>query len=860
MKFAGKLALALLTGLVVWGVLCSDQSYAQIWESRANMNTQRWALHVGVIDNKLYAVGGHDGSAVTDSSEVYDPGSNSWTGTAPMPTPVFGGASGVIGKKLYIVGGWNGNSAPLQTLQIYDPANNSWTIGPNLPVLSGSGTAGVINEKLFIHTPAVGEHPSTRHFHVFDPVQGTWSQKAEVPSIHSGGAAGVIDGKLYVAGGNNSTGITGALDVYDPLTNTWTTKASMKTPRANFASVVYNGKFYAIGGHTVEGLSLGLMEVYDPETDSWAESSPMPTSRTSLGAGLIWGKIHAVGGANPSPAYNVLEVCSGLYPSYYSDPDPMLTYDGDRNTWTSKKDLNGDIVWPSSYVHSGDGRCDIMYGGGSTSYTRFDFTSTGLTSLTSAIITMRGGLDDHGNSSSYQVRVTLNGTIIFQGVPPWNHGDPWGGPFGNITQWSIAIDDLKLLSDINNVSVRLMNPSAPPDWMLIDWISLEVSGAVNRPPVAGIAPAGPAHPGQELTLSSTSTDPDGDFLMHLWSWSNRPVGSSAILQNPTSLNPAFTPDVPGNYQVKLEVSDGKGGTSEASLTISSTNAPPLAEAGGDQPVTKVGEVVTLDGSQSTDPDGDPITLAWSFVKTPDRSNAVLNTIDPKHPSFVPDVYGEYRISLMVSDPWSSSSAEVKISFTNLKPEADPGSYQSVVVGKTVNLDGSNSSDPNGDGLTFRWSLTGFPPGSTVRDFSATTALASFVPDLPGDYVAQLIVNDGFLDSDPKLVQIHVSHNGDYVIGSIQDLINGLPTCEHFKNCNMRNTMINKLNAVIRKVEEGAYQEAIEKLRQDIAAKTDGCAAGSTPDKNDWVIDCEAQTLIYHPLMEIIEQLESLVSP
>lgn len=61
------------------------------------------------------------------------------------------------------------------------------------------------------------------------------------------------------------------------------------------------------------------------------------------------------------------------------------------------------------------------------------------------------------------------------------------------------------------------------------------------------------------------------------------------------------------------------------------------------------------------------------------------------PSFVADVYGEYIIELVVSDPWASSDPDtVTVSFNNVKPVADAGDNQAIIVGDMVNLDGSGS--------------------------------------------------------------------------------------------------------------------------------------------------------------------------
>jgi hypothetical protein len=83
---------------------------------------------------------------------------------------------------------------------------------------------------------------------------------------------------------------------------------------------------------------------------------------------------------------------------------------------------------------------------------------------------------------------------------------------------------------------------------------------------------------------------------------------------------------------------------------------------------------------------------------------------------------------------------------NAAPIANAGSAQSVSVGSTVTLDGSASTDADGDALTYAWTLTGKPEGSAATLSSATAQAPTFTPDLAGSYVAKLVVNDGKVSS------------------------------------------------------------------------------------------------------------------
>ena len=183
----------------------------------------------------------------------------------------------------------------------------------------------------------------------------------------------------------------------------------------------------------------------------------------------------------------------------------------------------------------------------------------------------------------------------------------------------------------------------------------------------------------------------------------------------------------------------------------------MANAGLEQAVV-VRQTVQLDGSASSDPNGDPLTFRWALTTRPVGSQATLTNATLVNPTFVADVLGTYVAQLIVNDGiLDSLPAMVTITTENLPPVANAGLEQAVVVRQTVQLDGSGSSDPNGDPLTFRWALTTRPVGSQATLTNATLVNPTFVADVLGTYVAQLIVNDGTLDSVPATVMITVTN-------------------------------------------------------------------------------------------------------
>jgi PKD repeat protein len=168
----------------------------------------------------------------------------------------------------------------------------------------------------------------------------------------------------------------------------------------------------------------------------------------------------------------------------------------------------------------------------------------------------------------------------------------------------------------------------------------------------------------------------------------------------------------------------------------------------------------LDGTGSTDPDGDSLTYAWQVVEKPEGSNPKLSAADSPSPTFTPDMPGDYKIQLVVTDAGGLASLPdyVIVSSVNSKPVADAGPDQSlVVIGTQVTL-GSDptrqSWDPDGDDLTFEWTILTKPEGSTAALSDHTAAAPTFVADKHGTYEVQLIVTDSWgAKSEPDTVMI-----------------------------------------------------------------------------------------------------------
>jgi len=284
---------------------------------------------------------------------------------------------------------------------------------------------------------------------------------------------------------------------------------------------------------------------------------------------------------------------------------------------------------------------------------------------------------------------------------------------------------------------------------------------VNSIPVADAGANQNVLPGTVVTLDGgKSSDADGDLITYSWSFTSKPAGSSATLSDFTAANPTITPDVPGVYVLNLVVSDGKANSASVPVTITAAraNGQPVANAGAQQNVTQ-GSLVTLDGSKSMDADGDLITYKWALVSAPAGSSAKLSNTTIVNPTFTADVAGTYVLSLAVNDGKVDSTTSIVVinaARGNSVPVASAGLGQNVQKGVVVVLDGSASSDANGDRLTYIWSFVSKPAGSAAILNNASSMTPSFTADVEGSYVLSLLVNDGQVNSAAATVTITAS--------------------------------------------------------------------------------------------------------
>lgn len=184
-------------------------------------------------------------------------------------------------------------------------------------------------------------------------------------------------------------------------------------------------------------------------------------------------------------------------------------------------------------------------------------------------------------------------------------------------------------------------------------------------------------------------------------------------------------------------------------TTSTTNSAPVANAGPAQSVI-VGDLVLLDGSGSSDANGDLLTYSWTLT-VPAGSAATLSSATAADPIFTTDVIGAYILTLTVHDgQLSSAPASVTVNAFNTPPTANAGPDQTVNEGIVVQLDGSASS---GASLRYNWSRQSASCGILS---SATAVNPTLTGSVPGICVLDLQVFDRLVGSTTDSVLITVT--------------------------------------------------------------------------------------------------------
>jgi hypothetical protein len=185
------------------------------------------------------------------------------------------------------------------------------------------------------------------------------------------------------------------------------------------------------------------------------------------------------------------------------------------------------------------------------------------------------------------------------------------------------------------------------------------------------------------------------------------------------------------------------------------NGPPVADAGPDQLHEWVegGVPVTLDGSGSTDPDGDALTYTWS-------GGFAAGSVAGPNPAVTFGEPGQFPVTLTVDDGNGLLSTDTMLVDVNEPPVADADGPYLAAFDESITLIGGGSSDPEGGALTFAWTVE-----AGVIDIATSVTATYTASSIAGIYEIALQVTDevGLISTDTTSVVIY-DPSGGFVTG------------------------------------------------------------------------------------------------
>lgn len=328
----------------------------------------------------------------------------------------------------------------------------------------------------------------------------------------------------------------------------------------------------------------------------------------------------------------------------------------------------------------------------------------------------------------------------------WNFGDGETGEGAKVTHKYSKGGDYQVALTVTDDSGTTCN---------VGMDRLKVS--VNTPPVAD---AGEEvilckrNPGDPLKVSfnaSASKDADGDNLSYAWDFGDGETGEGKMITHRYEKG--------GKYIAKLLVTDNTDTDCNRSTAtrLITLNRSPMADAGSDMNICLT-DKADFDASASIDNDGDTLNYTWDFGDG--------ETASGKKVSYEYSKGGLYKAILNVNDgtgaECSIASDEILVD-VNSAPRAEVASGGVMCAGESIEFDGRQSSDADGDRLNYTWD---FGDGAT-----AGGANIKHTYEKGGLYKVALFVDDGRGSRCSDAMRAHyVSINTSPVANAGSDLL------------------------------------------------------------------------------------------
>lgn len=611
-----------------------------------------------VVGSKMYVFGGFDYvkpcCTPTERAFVFDSKDKSWTRIADMPPMNDTGHGGVThagfttdGTDIYFAGGYTSDNAGTKqifgTAEVwkYEISSNTYSRLPDLPMAVAAGGLQYVKGRL--HWIGGTNQPRTEDLgdhYVLDlnDVEKGWSTLAPLPNPRNHLSSAVHGSKIYIFGGHHGhrRDLVTQDDVhgYDPATDQWKQLADLPLPLSHMAGSTFSlgDHIFIIGGHNASLKDEKQAIGYNPKTNDWTQFTDPPTANVSV-AGVIDNVIYYV--TDGGVTYK------GTVVGGNQDCTPSGTWleaecaDTVGTVWKQNTDREASA---GSYLSVPVGTNNIEQAGEA----RGALLSYQFSVDASADYTIYGrALAPEGSRNSFWIKVDDEA---------WQE---WSVTLADTMSWSQAGTYL-LNSGRHRLSISYREGGTGLDKILITADDCAPAGMGKNTTDSCVVEdnqAPVARAGEDITLyvdndstavatldASSSEDADGEIIRYSWSQETGLVADTSVI----------TPKLPvGVHTFLLTVEDERGATAVDTVVVTIMEQevaaqPPTADAGADTTIFAEADsiIVTLDGSASTDPDGELTAYTWMIA-----NDTIAEGVQPQ----VSLPIGIHKIVLEVTD-------------------------------------------------------------------------------------------------------------------------------------------------------------------------------------------------------------------
>ncbi len=254
------------------------------WQRVADMPTPRHGAKAAVVNGIVFVFGGWNGKdegfanrKYPVSVEAYNPRTDTWIPKQDMPVSRVEFGIGVVDGKIYIIGGAirrDGGGERIGSVDVYNPVTDTWVEGREMPTPREALGVGVVDNRIYAiggrGWPPVRIGPHLTVIEEYDSRSRQWRKRGDMLDTRDSFATVVVRDSIYLIGGVILAGgpheYLASVNVYDPQKDAWGEIPAMPIPFLPQGAAAVNGKIYVFGGSTDVGKGVELLSdvvVYD---------------------------------------------------------------------------------------------------------------------------------------------------------------------------------------------------------------------------------------------------------------------------------------------------------------------------------------------------------------------------------------------------------------------------------------------------------------------------------------------------------------------------------------------------------------------------------------------------------------------